>query len=103
MIAIDAVTLWQKGPKAPQAELHVVAAFPFSAKYSTSIDAAPAARIRYVNTYKPNGNIFILLSSVMLINKYFMHFQTVVVSVKSFEEKKVSSFIEFVVDTVLIN
>jgi len=46
VIAIDAVTLSQNEPKALQAELHVVALFPFSARYNTSIDTAPAPRIR---------------------------------------------------------
>lgn len=52
MIATDAVTLWQNRPKEPHAELHVVAASPFSARYRTSVDTAPAARIMYVSTYQ---------------------------------------------------
>jgi len=48
----DAVALWQKLPNEPHDSLHVTAVSPLYAKYTTSVDTAPAASIAYVNIYK---------------------------------------------------
>lgn len=48
----DAVAFLQKPPNEPQVSLHVTLVSPLYAKYITSVDAAPAANIIYVNIYK---------------------------------------------------
>ena len=64
MIVTDAVTLLQNLPNDPQAELHVVSVFPFSARYKTSVDTAPAARIMYVSTYQRKLDKFSVYASI---------------------------------------
>lgn len=57
-MAKDAVALWQKLPNDPQASLHVMAASPLYARYTTSADMAPAPNIMYVKAYMHTYNTF---------------------------------------------
>ena len=50
VMATDVVALWQNIPKESQAALHVTALSPLYAKYTTSVDTAPAARTTYVSS-----------------------------------------------------
>lgn len=48
--AIEAVVFLQKPPKEPQVSLQVTAVSPLYARYTTSVDIAPAASMMYVNS-----------------------------------------------------
>lgn len=58
VVDTDAVAFLQKPSNEPHVSLHVTAVSPLYAKYNTSVDAAPAANIMYVNTYKQNFSIW---------------------------------------------
>lgn len=46
----EAVALLQNFPNDPQAELQVISVSPLQAKYNTSVDTVPAARVKYVSS-----------------------------------------------------
>lgn len=63
----DAVALWQKPPKEPHDSLQVTAVSPLYARYTTSVDAAPAASIMYVSICKQRQNQGRWIGSIELI------------------------------------
>jgi len=49
-MTVDIKALWQNPPNDAQAALQAMDVSPLFAKYNTSVDTVPAARITYVNT-----------------------------------------------------
>lgn len=76
----DTVALWQKPPNEPHDSLHVTALSPLYARYTTSVDTAPAASIAYVSIckQKQSQNRFCKFNQAYSIClELYMHMQNI--------------------------